>query len=302
MEALDPKKEIVLSGETASQVLAAQQKAVVESRYMMALHRPRDLDKVRQNLIKACERPIFAQTARYLKPIGKGVSGPSIRFVEEALRCFTNVLPEISVIYDDREKRIVRVSITDLENNISYSQDVTIEKTVERKSVKPGDEIIRSRMNSYNQLVYLIPATEDDLLNKQNALISKALRSSGLRLIPSDIVDECMSIVIATQKNKDAKDPDTARKQLFDSFEDVGVTVDMIKMYLGHDAKVLSPKELSDLRGFYTAIKSGEATWKEIFAPKEEPKDDGKKGMDALGKILTPQSTAESSQQTSSVG
>jgi hypothetical protein len=287
MESLDPKKEIVISGETASQVLAAQQKAVVESRYMMALHRPRDLDRVRQNLIKACERPIFAQTARYLKPIGKGVSGPSIRFVEEALRCFTNVLPEISVIYDDREKRIVRVSITDLENNISYSQDVAIEKTVERKNVNPGDEIVRSRTNSYGQIVYLIPATEDDLLNKQNALISKALRSNGLRLIPSDIVDECMSIVIAVQKNKDAKDPDAARKQLFDSFEDVGVTVDMIKVYLGHEGKILSPKELSDLRGFYTAIKSGEATWKEIFTPKEEPKDDGKKGMDSLSKILT---------------
>ena len=66
--------------ETAGTVLAAQAKAQIEARYIMAERHPRDLDIVRAKLIKECKRPGFAAVARYLKPIGRGVEGPSIRF------------------------------------------------------------------------------------------------------------------------------------------------------------------------------------------------------------------------------
>ena len=47
-------------------------------------------------------------------------------------------------------------------------------------------------MNSYGDTVYLVEATEDDLLTKQAAHVSKVIRTAALRLLPSDILEEAM--------------------------------------------------------------------------------------------------------------
>lgn len=259
-------QQLMVGGnETAATAVAAQAKALVEARYTVALHRPRDLDVVRERLLRECKRPSFAAVARYRKPIGAGIEGPSIRFAETAIRCMTNVTVETVTVYDDREKRIVRVMVTDLEANVPYSQDVTIEKTIERRNVKNGDEVLRSRTNSRGEPVHIIVATEDDILNKQNALISKAVRTLGLRLVPGDLIDEAMWQVQQTQKNADAADPDAARLRLYDAFADLGIRVSEIKEYLGHDGVALTPKELAELRGLYAAIRDGETTWREVM-------------------------------------
>ncbi|HEX8838444.1 MAG TPA: hypothetical protein VF748_15990 [Candidatus Acidoferrum sp.] len=210
--------------------------------------------------------------ARYLKPIGKGVEGPSIRFAEAAIRLMGNIAVEQATIYDDREKRIVRVTVTDCESNTPYSAEVAVEKTVERRTAKDGDEVIRTRTNKRGDLLYIISATEDDLLNKQNALISKAIRTNGMRLIPGDIVEECMAEVLATQRNEDAIDPEAGKRKIFDAFASVGVNAEQLKSYLGHQAEKLSEKEIMDLRAIFSGIKDGESTWREITDAKENEK------------------------------
>jgi hypothetical protein len=267
--------------ETASTAVAAQAKAMVEARYIMAIRRPRDMDVVRERMLKECRRPSFAAVARYVKPIGKDKtkwpSGPSIRFAEAAVRNMTNITVETMTVYDDREKRIVRVTVTDLEANVPYAQDITITKTIERRQRKDGDTVLRTRTNSYGDTVYILEATDDDIINKQQALISKAVRTLGLRLIPGDIVDECMDIVMETQDRADAEDPDAAKRKLFDAFGAVGVRAEQLKEYLGHDAATLDPRELKDLRALYAAIRVGEATWREVMDAKSG--GDGKKNQ-----------------------
>jgi hypothetical protein len=255
--------------DTASTAVAAQAKALVEARYIMAVRRPRDMDVVREKMLKECSRPSFAAVARYVKPIGKDKSkwptGPSIRFAEAAVRNMTNITVETMTVYDDREKRIVRVTVTDLEANVPYSQDVTIAKTIERRQKKDGDTVINTRTNSYGDLLYILEATDDDIINKQQALISKAVRTLGLRLIPGDIVDECMEQVLVTQANADAEDPDAAKRKIFDAFAGLGVRAEQLKEYLGHDAATLAPKELVELRSLYAAIRDGEASWRDVM-------------------------------------
>lgn len=255
--------------DTASTAVAAQAKALVEARYIMAMRRPRDMDVVRERMLKECTRPSFAAVARYTKPIGKDKSkwptGPSIRFAEAAVRNMTNITVETMTVYDDREKRIVRVTVTDLETNVPYSQDITIAKTIERRQKKDGDTVISTRTNSYGDTLYILEATDDDIINKQQALISKAIRTLGLRLIPGDIVDECMDQVLVTQANADAEDPDAAKRKLFDAFSHLGVRAEQLKEYLGHDAATLAPKELTELRALYAAIRDGEATWRDVM-------------------------------------
>jgi hypothetical protein len=257
--------ELARVAETASTAVAARAKAEIESRYIMALQRPRDMDGVRSRLLKECKRPSFARVARYHKPIGNGIEGPSIRFAEAAIRCMGNITPETAVVYDDAEKRIIRVSVTDLEANVPYSQDVTIDKVVERSTVRGGQTVIGQRTNSRGQRTYLVAATEDDLLNKQGALISKALRTMALRLLPGDLLDECMTTVVATLKSDTAQDPDAERKRLLDCFDALHVPVAEIKEVLGHDLGTASPAELTRLRGIYVGIRDGNTTWAEVM-------------------------------------
>lgn len=263
-------RELAMIAETQASAIAAQAQASVQARYLMALKRPRDLDQVRIELLNECGRPGFAQVARYRKPIGKGIEGLSVRFAEAAVRCMRNILTETQTIYDDERKRIVRVLVTDLEANVPYSRDVTIDKVVERSFVKEGQRILSERLNSQGKKTYLVQATEDDLLNKEGALVSKAFRTLALRIIPGDLKDEAERLCIETLEKGVEKDPGAERKRLADAFAGINVAPAALKEFLGHDLGTCSPAELVELRAIYAAIRDGEATWSETLATKGE--------------------------------
>ena len=270
--------------ETASTAIAAQSKAMVESRYVMAMRNPRNWDAVRQDLIKECRRPSFAnnKSAYYIKPIGQGVEGLGIRFVEVALRCMKNVLVETTMIFEDETKEVHRVSVTDLEANITYPLDVRVSKTVERSKPNSDGSYISVRKNSYNKDVFTVPANDDDLLNKRGALISKAIRTIGLRIIPGDLCDEAEEIIKAIRLDEAAKDPDAERRKIVDAFAGIGVSATDLIGYIGHGLEKCSPAQIVELRGIYGAIKDGEATWKTVIENKAEqkkPADDAPKTL-----------------------
>lgn len=275
----------VSASENAALAMAAQQKAVVEARYKMALARPRDLDMVRQAMLKDASRPSFAHVAIYHKPIGKGIEGPSIRFVEAAIRNMTNILTETATISEDDERRVIRVAVSDLETNTYFSQDVTVTKTVERSKLPQGEKPIRVRTNSSGKPVYILHGTDDDILNKQNALISKAVRTLGLRLIPGDLVDEALFYVRQTMAQQDAQNPDAAKNRIIDSFAQLGVAVESLKEYVGHELSALDPNELQTLRAIYSAIKDGETTWKAVMDDKAEKEAEAKNAKGKPAKV-----------------
>lgn len=281
---VQPTMQVAVAGiESAATAVAAQAKAMVESRYVMAMRNPRNMDQVRQDLIKECRRPSFAdnKSAYYVKPIGQGVEGLGIRFVEVALRCMKNVLVETTMIFEDEMKEVHRVSVTDLEANITYPLDVRVSKTVERS--KPADDgsFISVRKNSRGSNVYTVVGTDDDILNKRGALISKAMRTIGLRIIPGDLQDEAEQIIKQVRLDKAAQDPDAERKKIVDAFSELGVAASDLTNYLGHAIAQCSPAELVRLRGLYGAIKDGEATWSTVMTNKAE--QTGKKEGEGSG-------------------
>ena len=292
------------ASENAAIAMAAKQKAIVEARYKMALARPRDIDKVRQDMLKDAKRPSFAAVAIYHKPIGKGVEGPSIRFVEAAIRNMTNILTETDTVSEDDERRVIRVAVSDLETNTYFSQDVTVTKTVERQKLPHGEKAIRMRTNSKGQPVFIIHGTDDDILNKQNALISKAVRTLGLRLIPGDLVDEALYYVRQTMAQQDAQNPDAAKNRIIDAFAQLGVQVDMLKDYLGHELSSIDPNELQTLRGIYSSIKDGETTWKAVMDDKAEKEAEAKaaKKPAAEPAKATPKATTKKNPEPADAG
>jgi hypothetical protein len=262
--------------ETAAQAAAAQAKAAVEARYVLALRCPRNWDEVRVRLLTECRRPGFAHNGSvlYLKPIGGGVEGLGIRFVEAALRAMGNVMPETMTLYDDATRRIVRVAVTDLEANVTYSRDLTLSKTVERAKPGKDGEYLAVRTNSRGSAVYTVLATEDDFANKEAAAISKAIRTLGLRIIPGDLQDEAEALIRQTRKDKAAQDPEAERKRIADAFAGLNIRPVDLTAYLGHSLAQCTPAELVELRGLYGALRDGEATWASVMADREPPGDD----------------------------
>lgn len=269
--------------ETASSAGAAKAKALVEARYIMALRRPRIWDQVRQDILKECRRPSFAhnKSAYFIKPIGDGVEGLGIRFAEVALRCMTNVTIETITVFEDGMKEIVNVTVTDLEANVPHSIDIPISKTVERRKPSDDGSYLSVRKNSWGKEVYTVIGTDEDLLNKRGALISKAIRSLTMRLIPGDIQDEAEAIIKAIRLDSAAQDPGAERKKIADAFAELSVKAKDLQEYLGHPLDNCSPQELVKLRGIYGAIRDGEATWAQVMENKAEGKDqDPPKGGD----------------------
>lgn len=261
------ERSITTTAETNQAALTAQAQAAVNARFVMALQRPRSWDEVRVRLLKECERPGFAEVARYLKPIGDGVEGPSIRFAEACLRYAGNLDAEVTTTFEDRNVRRLHVRVIDFETNASYSSDITIEKTVERRNIKDR-VVVAERKNSKGQVVYIVEATEDELLNKQNAMISKAVRTLVLRVIPGDIVDEGQRKCRETLENRDAKDPTEARRKVVDAFAEVGVYPRDLEAFFGHALDALQPNEIAQLRKVYATIRDGESTWADHVSAK----------------------------------
>lgn len=276
---------VTLRGETAASAIAARESAAIQARYIMAMRNPRNIEQFRVALLDECRRPGFAAVARFRKPVGKTkdpvtdewkqlyAEGPSIRFIEAAIRNFKNISPEVFTVFDSEQMRIIRVQITDLEANICYATEIQIPKTVEKRGKKTkagnippeGREVISERINSYGDPTYLVRATDDELLIRQAALISKSIRTQAQRLLPGDVVEECMDEVMRTQDSADAKDPKAAMRKLIDALHAFGVGPTDIEEWIGKPIEQLQPKEIQALRLIYISIKDGDLTWGEVM-------------------------------------
>lgn len=277
----------------AIEAMAAKERAMIEARWTMALHRPRNIDNVRQDIIKECRRPGFAEVAIYERPVGRKknektgeweeatIEGLSIRFAEVAARCMTNLSVETQTVHDADEERRVRVTVTDLESNGTWSRDLTVRKTVERKFLKKGQRPLAERVNSYGDRVFIVEATDDEVGVKEAAAISKAARTLILRLVPGHLQDEAMAICKKVAADRDAKDPDAARNRVLDAFAGLSIKPSDLEQLLGHSTEQLTPAEIERLRKLYAAISSDEMTWQEALdgassTRKEQPKGEAK--------------------------
>lgn len=270
---------VIKSGEVAVSAMAAKSKALVEAKFVVAMRNKRNLMEARTKILDACRRPHFARTALYAKPVGgQKMIGPSIRFAETAIQCMTNIDVSTTTIYEDDEKRTINIAVTDLESNLSYGKDVTISKTVERKQLKAGQQAIAQRLNTYNETVYIVAATDDEIQNKIAAQESKVIRNCGLRLVPADIIEEATEIIHETRsKGSAAQDPAAELKKIVDAFNTLNISPVELEKYLGHPLATISPIELDDLRDIYSTVRDGEASWasyvqtKEKDAPSQRP-------------------------------
>lgn len=278
--------DVTVGNELSPAASAAQAKAEIEARIIQAMQCPRNIDQFRLDLLHDCERPRFAEIALFEKPVGgKNIVDFSIRFIEAAVRCWTNlhIVSRITSLNDDHVT--LSVGVLDVQTNTSFTIEAVIDKLVERREVKKGRVAKGMRENSYGDTVYLLEANHDEVRNLIGAERSKIIRDNVKRLLPRDILDECREKIEATLADRNAKDPDSAKRKVLDKFAKLGVSAVMLQGYLGRPLETMNAKDLTDLTPLYNGLNQGEFTWADVTKTKEEPAE-GDKPRDNLRKSI----------------
>lgn len=288
--------------ETAVAAITARETALVQSRFTMAMHRPRRLENVRVLLMKACGIWEFADEGWYSRPAGKEkneetgkwetkyAEGFSIRFAEEAGRTMGNMMSDSQIVVETPEERVVHVWAMDLETNFTRGVSVSVSKIIERKFLKKGQVALGERENSEGDKVYLVHANPGEMLTATNNQVAKAERQCTLKMIPAWILRDCKNTILATLEKEVKDNPDAAKRKLIDSFAELKVMPTDLEMYLGHSLDRVTVKDLTELRNVYRSINQGESTWEEWVIAKnpsgsdEEAQRVGKLKFDKLKK------------------
>lgn len=297
----DAGVELEVRADVNAAAMGAREEAAVKARVMLARANPRDWDLVRTRVLKDCKRPGFARSAVYKVPrAGKFIEGLSIRFAEDIARIAGNLWVASMVVSETRETRVVDVFAMDLETNFTESQQAIMNRTVERRANKDGSPpvdpsmVVGERRNSYGDKVFICIATDEEMLTKQNALVSRIRRNKILEMVPADILEEAKALALKVAATEDAKDPDAAKKAVIDGFASINVTADALKSFVqakyGTTIDLLRPESLTELRGIFTAIRDGMATW-ESFVGAVAP---GQTTAPKTGEVVTaPQLPAQ---------
>lgn len=244
--------------EIAPSASAAAVESEIRAAITVALKFPRNEEKSFAKLMKACQRPNFAEDASYSFPrADKDVSGPSIYLAREAARVWGNVRHGLNVIADDDDSRTIEAWAWDLETNHKVFAQDTFKKLIYRKKggwIKPDERDLR------------------ELTNRRGAILK---RNCILELMPTDLIDDARQMAVNTLRSHAAADPEAAKKRLIMAFSQINVSVDMLEEFLGHPLAQCSPTEIAELRQIYKSILDGNSKWSEYVEPKKPESEKG---------------------------
>lgn len=261
--------------ELAPSAMAAEKQFEIQSAIIVARKFPRNEDVAFAKLMKACDRPSFADEASYSFKRGKRqdesgkwvdnyIEGPSVRIAREAARIWGNIRYGLDIIRDDEESRQIRGWAWDMETNTKVTAEDDFEKLIQRKD------------KDTKQTVWVKPDERDlrELTNRRGAIL---VRNCILQILPSDLIEDAISRSDETLTKKAAQDPEGSRKKIILAFSELNITPDMLEKYLGHPLAQCSPAQLATLRKVYRSIADGNSTWSEYVVKEESkaPKETG---------------------------
>jgi hypothetical protein len=261
-------------GDNRYEVTAASAESMAQTEIQGAItvakRFPRDELAHGARIVKACARPGLANVARYtFKRGGKTVTGASAPFTREIARMWSNMRWGFYVVSDGGTERTIRAWAWDLENNNKAEQDDSFKKLIQRKDKDSGT-------------TRWVEPDERDLRELTNRRAAIAVRNCLLQLIPKDVVEDALAACDTTLENKVKEDPAGAMKQMLQAFLGLGITGEMLAVYLKHPVQASQPKEIAQLRSIFTAIRDGQATWTDFVEQPGQQSSSRPKTLDDL--------------------
>jgi hypothetical protein len=238
---------------------------MVEARCVMALRQPRDTERARNAILALCSDPTFAGNAIYSRPVGgqKVLTDLSIRFAEAALALWRNVLIENHLVCDGDDARVIHLTVMDVQENVSYETDLVVKRAVERHFVPDGRVVLGQRETSKGERIFLLRATEDEMAMIQNSALSRAIRTNGLRLLPTSVRSDALIRIYVTLAQQ--------AKAIIQMFSEFQVSVPAIENYLQCPVDRAKPEQVAELRGIINALREGDHTWAEFMGKHVKP-------------------------------
>jgi hypothetical protein len=239
-------------------VLIESQRAIAEAqgKLVIAQRFPRDEVKAYAKVMEACQRPALAQKAFYsYSRGGSSVSGPTIRFAEELVRCWGNVDYGIKELSQDDGKSEMQAYAWDLETNTISAQNFTNPHIRETRS---GAVKLTSQRDIYE-------------LNANMG--ARRLRARILAILPADLVenaiDECKKTIAG---RNDEPLIDRVRKMVV-QFAKLGVNQELIEKRLGRKIETMTTEDFIEYIGIFNSLKEGASKISEWFEAAPEAND-----------------------------
>jgi hypothetical protein len=240
----------------AGAVAIESERAIAEARGQMQLAKmfPRSVMAAISEFMEACKSGDFAAGAFYSVP-NRG-SGPSIRFAEEAARCYGNFEYGHRELSRSDGKSEIEVFAWDKEKNNRSTRQITVMHVLDTK-------------NGPRKLT-----DQADIDNKIANVASKQIRGRILALMPKHMIlagiAECKK-TIAGNNDKPLSERVLAVARAFTKY---GITNVHLERYLGHSVDETTSDELADLIGIGNALKEG-AKPSEYFGATTEEQSEG---------------------------
>lgn len=217
--------------------------AEVQGQLVLAKRFPRSMTAAMVDFLDACKSADFAATAFYAVP-NRG-NGPSIRFAEEAARCYGNF------DYGHRElgrtehgpngpgKSEIEVYAWDKEKNNRSTRQITVLH-------------IRDKTGGATPL-----RDQTDIDNRIANVASKQMRGRILALVPKAMVAAGIAECKRTLAGGNDKPLSEKIIGLCKGFANYGVSTDHLVKHLGHPVDQITLDEFTDLVGIGNALKDG---------------------------------------------
>jgi hypothetical protein len=216
-------------------------------------------NEARADFMEACKSPEFAAKAFYAVP-NRG-SGPSIRFAEEAARCYGNFQYGHRELSRSEGKSEVEVFAWDMEKNNHSRRQITVLH-------------IRDTSNGPKKLT-----DQTDIDNRVANVASKQMRGRILALLPKDLVEAGQAACRLTIAGNNDVPISKRVADMTAAFAKLGVNSKQLAAYIGHSLDDVTVDELADMLGVYNAIREG-AKPSEYFSL---PAEDGQASAAAAG-------------------
>lgn len=259
----------VPTGANIGAVMIEQERAVAEAQGKIAVAKRfrRSLPEATTEFLDACKIPEFAAKAFYAVP-NRG-SGESIRFAEEAARCYGNFEFGHRELSRMEGKSEVEVYAWDVERNNFSRRQITVMHVVDTKN---GPKALRD---------------QTDIDNKIANVASKQVRGRILALLPKGLVAAGVAECKKTLAGGNDKPVSQRIIDMTVAFSKIGVTTAMLEAHLKHKLDQTTVDELADLAGIFNAIKEGTKP-SEFFGADKEGETDAAAALANAGKEQAP--------------
>lgn len=232
--------QLAAAGANSSVVAIESKRAVAEvlGQIQVAKSFPRNMQNAIAELRDACRSSEFAKTAFYSVP-NRG-SGPSIRFAEEAARCYGNFVYGHKELERREGRSLVEVYAWDVERNNRSTRQITVEHVMDSR-------------NGPRKLT-----DQADIDNRIANVASKQMRGRIMALLPKALVQIGIEEARRTIAGENVGSRTERTQRMVDAFNTkYGVPQAHLAAYIGHSLDTVTEEEFVDLLGVFNALKEG---------------------------------------------